>query len=268
MKTIIFTLTRKVQNLHSDNNFNYWGLGDIIRGIIYTYYLCKKFNYEFIVDISHHEISNYIIVKEHNYIKYINYNNINFIQKPEQYIKNNNNNIIYFITNEHYIDDINNDNECKLFLKDLFTPNDNFKNYINKRIIDLNLENELNYYSAIHFRLGDDYLVRNIDNITNNTNLQTYINLFNKYKTEKYILFSDNNIFKTIIKEQFNAFVLDTKLSHFGYSNNINSIEDTLLEFFILLQVKEIKHYNIYGGVSGFINSASIINNIPLINMV
>lgn len=266
MKTIIFTLTRKVQNLQPDNYFNFWGLGDIIRGIIYTYYLCKKFNYEYIVDISQHEISNYITVKKHNYIEYINYNNINFIQKPEEYIKTNYNNIIYFITNEQYIDEI--DSECKLFLKDLFTPNDNFKNYMNKRIIDLNLETELNNYSAIHFRLGDDCLVRDIDNITNNINLQTYINLFNKYKTEKYILFSDNNIFKTIIKEQFNAFVLDTKVSHFGYSNNINTIEDTLLEFFILLKVKEIKHYNIYGWVSGFINSASIINDIPLINMV
>lgn len=100
------------------------GVEDIIRGIICTYQICKKYNYKFIADINTHEISNYLLVKEHNYTSNINYNYIEFTLEPENYIKKSSENIIYFLTNDNYIDEI--DNDCKQFLKELFTPNNNF----------------------------------------------------------------------------------------------------------------------------------------------
>ena len=266
MKIIIFVWTRNVINYKTTDTYAFWGLGDIIRGIIRTYQICKKYNYKFIVDINTHEISNYLLVKEHNYTSNINYNNIEFTLEPENYIKKSSENIIYFLTNDNYIDKI--DDDCKLFLKELFIPNDNFKNYINKKLINYNLDTELKNYSAIHFRLGDDFLIKKIDNISNTKSLKNYIDLFNKYKTEKHILFTDNNIFKNLLKNKYNAFTFNTKISHIGYINNENTIEDTLFEFFILLQVKEIKYYNTYSWISGFIKSANAINDVPLINMI
>ena len=265
MKIVIFVWTRTVVNLVPDSYSNYWGLGDIIRGIINVYQICKKNNYEFIVDINKHEISKYLLIKEHNYSSIIDYNNIYFTNDPESYINKSENNIVYLLTNDFYKNEITED--CKLFLNTLLTPNNTFNEYMNNKLIEYNLNLELKNYSIIHFRLGDETLTKNIDTIKNNKNLEYYVNLFIKNKTEKNILFSDNNIFKTYMKENYNAFILDTKVTHIGYLHNINSIEDSLFEFFILLQVKEIKYYSIYNWISGFINSAHIINNIPLIEL-
>lgn len=197
--------------------------------MVHVYQICEKLNFEFIVDISNHEISNYLIIKEHNYKSNIDYNNIYFTLNAESYISENTNNVICLLNNEFYKDEI--DYKCKKFLNNIFTPNNNFKEYINNKLIEYNLHLELKQYSIIHFRLGDEKLVNNIDNILNNENLEYYIELFIKNKTEKHILFSDNDIFKNFMKEKHNAFILDTNITHIGYNNNINNIQDSLFEF-------------------------------------
>uniref|UniRef100_A0A6C0F0R4 Uncharacterized protein n=1 Tax=viral metagenome TaxID=1070528 RepID=A0A6C0F0R4_9ZZZZ len=78
---------------------------------------------------------------------------------------------------------------------------------------------------------------------------------------------SDNNEFKNILVDKEKAFAFNTKIIHLGYKDHENDIEDTLFEFMILLKVKEIKHFSIYGWISGFIKTANIITNVKLIKI-
>ena len=48
MKTIIQVWTHKVCNLTTTDDYAFWGIGDMIRGTIKLYQLCKRLNYKFI----------------------------------------------------------------------------------------------------------------------------------------------------------------------------------------------------------------------------
>jgi len=262
MKTVIFVWTTNVCNVKSDNVNGFWGIGDTIRGLICVYYICKELNYEFIVDIQHHPVSKYLKQRDHKYLDLIKdaKDKIPFIYpgNSKAYIIDHSDNITYLFTNDDYKENI--DDDCKAFLKDLFTPNEQFQTYIDNKILGLCIEE----YSVIHFRLGDDYLVRK--NI-NNELIKSCINIYKNHKEEKQILMSDNNEFKNILVDKEKAFAFNTKIIHLGYKDHENDIEDTLFEFMILLKVKEIKHFSIYGWISGFIKTANIITNVKLIKI-
>ena len=59
-KNIIFVWTTKPSNLTPTDSWGFWGIGDIIRGIIGTYQIAKKLNYNFYIDIQNHPISKFL----------------------------------------------------------------------------------------------------------------------------------------------------------------------------------------------------------------
>ena len=265
-KTVIFTLTNHPCNIKSDDKNNFFGIGDIIRGMVCVYNICKKFKYNFIIDIQHHQISKYLIQNHHMFESFIFSvkNKIQYIKNCENYIKNNKNNIVYLLTTDHYNNnwsnekwDTNVDNECKNIIKNIFIPNIFFKKYINHKIEKMNLKN----YSVIHFRLGDDFLIRNK---INQSIISNACKIYSKYKKDNLILLSDSIHLKNILKKKENAIIFDTKLTHFGFKDHEINIIDTLFEYIILLRADNILYWSPYGWRSGFVRSASLINNIKL----
>ena len=148
MKTVILAWTQNCCNLKRNGYENYWGLGDIIRGTIKLYQLSKKYNFELIVNTNLHPISLFLKkrLSIHDELILNNKNNINIIGNVENHINNSNDNIIYFFTTD-WCDENNIDNECKNFIKNIFTPNDEMDKMLN--------DNNLNFYDIIHLRLGD-----------------------------------------------------------------------------------------------------------------
>jgi hypothetical protein len=262
MKTVIFSLTNKVCNIKSDNTNNFWGIGDMVRGIVCVYHICKRLQYNFIIDIQYHPISLYLKERTHDYTEliYKNKDSIPFIypENSENYISNHKDNIIFFITNDIYKGEI--DIKCKELLRDLFIPNEKFQHFIDNKLLNINLKD----YSVIHFRLGDDYLVRKI---INRQLMNKCHKIFLRNREKNQIVMTDNDYFKNMLIKSENVFTFDTKSVHLGYKDHETSIQDTLFEFIVLLNVSKIKHYSAYGWTSGFINTANIINDIELIKM-
>ena len=261
-KTIIFVWTTDVCNLWFRHRQSIWGIGDILRGMIATGILCKKKNYEFIIDIQKHPISKYLKTNKHKYVKHVEEcQNIPFIMgnKLESYIKKNKNNVIILMTNK-MIDCSNIDNEIKTMIQNIFIKNERFEEYYNKQKAMLNLGNE---YAIFHFRLGDNFLVRNIINVNM---FQALYNLYMKYNTQQELVMSDNIVFKQYIKKnQPDVKMYDIQnTAHIGYPQHENYLMDTLVEFFLVSESKSIQTFSVYRWISGFVLYPSIIYDIPL----
>lgn len=254
MKTIIHVWTHKVCNLHTDNVNNFWGIGDIIRGTIRLYQLCKKYNFRYIVDIQHHPVSNFLNNKNHEYSDLIkeNKNNIKFVQNTEEYIINSKDEVLFFITNDLVKDEI--DNDCKNFIKEILTPNEDFQKYINDKIREIPFEK----YNILHYRLGDEELIRNNQSL----DYKKYKDNLIKNLEKNDILLSDSKKFKILNKDLF--FSYDTNICHLGYHSDEDMIKDTLFEFFVISKSNKIKTYSVHSWISGFVNWIHIIYDIPL----
>jgi len=248
MKTIIQVWTHSCINTEG-----FWGLGDMIRGTCFLYEYCKKHNYQFILDIQLHGISNYLIHSPHEYSDIIlkNKDNIFFVNIDSDISKYTQNNINYFFTNASIYTYENINEDTKEFIKNIFKPNEKFSKYLSEY---LTLPFFQNKYSVLHYRLGDKY----------NENVEPYLKNIKNNIEENQIFISDSNELKYIVKNNTKLFMLDIEPGHIGINLNV---KNDLIEYFILMKCDKIKTYSNYSWISGFVHSINKIYNIQLINI-
>lgn len=259
-KTVIQVWTHKVKNLKSDDYNNFWGLGDIIRGTIKLFQLSKKLNFTLLVDIQLHPVSTYLKQQIHPYNNLIqdNKDNINFMypNTVENHILNSKDDVIYFLTNDGFqtIEEPLTE-ECKNFLKSILVPNEEFMSYLINKLGEIPYDN----FEILHYRLGDETLIRN----NNSQNLNDLKNHVEQHRGTNSILMSDNIVFKNHIKNSnSDIFMFDIIPVHLGYHDNY-LIRDTLFEFFVMVNSKKIKTYSVHGWISGFVYWTHLIYDIP-----
>jgi len=261
-KIVIHTWTQKVKNLQQTNVEHFWGLGDIIRGTVRLFQLSKKMSFKLIVDIQHHPISKFLKCTNEKYKDLVNknVNNIDFVVpgEVEKYIESNENDVIMFLTND-LCDESDIDDECKEFIQNIFTPTDFFKEYISIKMEDVSLDD----YNVMHFRLGDEELVRK--NVTQSSN--EIIDKLMKNKENGDILLSDSEYFKKYVQKNIDIHMFNTRTVHFGYQKRPSEIMDTLFEFFLLMNARKIKTYSVYTWISGFVYWIHKIYGVPLEQM-
>jgi hypothetical protein len=263
-KIVIHTWTQNVKNLQQTEIEHFWGLGDLIRGAVKLFQLSKKMNFELIIDIQHHPISKFLKCTNTKYKDLVNKNanNIEFVMpgEVEKYIESNENDIIMFLTND-LCDESDIDDECKEFIKNIFTPTDFFKEYISIKMSDIKtIEND---YNIIHFRLGDEELVRQNASQYDNEILDKLM----QNKEDGDILMSDSEYFKKYVQKNIDMNMFDTRTVHFGYQKRPSIMMDTLFEFFMLMNAKKIKTYSVYSWISGFVYWVHKIYDVPLEQM-
>jgi hypothetical protein len=271
MKTVIHTWVN-----------NHFGLGDLIRGTIKLYQLSKKLNFTYIVDIQHHPICNFLKIQHHGFSDFIKENRKNIVCKHniEEYINNSQDKLLYFVTNDGYKDLESITEDCKIFIKKLLTPNEEFSDYIENKMKFYNLENYK--YDILHFRLGDDAgLIEGDINSEKFRKLLHKIDNFldNKTQENSNVLISDNIKFREFVKElrssEFNnskekyknIITFNVDVAHLGHHNHIDKIRDTVFEFFVLTKSKSINTYSVYEWISGFVFWVHQIYDISLIKI-
>jgi hypothetical protein len=153
--------------------------------------------------------------------------------------------------------------ECKQFLKEVFIPNDEMNTYI-KHIFDLLQIDCLCPYKIIHLRFGDDYLHNErFDEYTCNMFCEKIKNIIDN---SQYILLTDSDKMGCAIKEKIpELFYYSNKKIHLGdlkSLDKINSIKDTMADFFILSKAEKI-----YSNGSGFSNFNSLLYDINYIKI-
>ena len=163
-KNIIFVW---VQNpLHAKEN-EYWGIGDVIYGILCSNYICEKLNYNFYIDFSKHPISKYLVKNEHPFQQQVNeQKRINMCWYLEDKLKNTNSNLtMIFCVGCNTIK--KNDRELFLnkyvtkniidYLNKILIPNEEVTKLIDEHRMKLKIQEK---YNIFHFRLGDNELVK------------------------------------------------------------------------------------------------------------
>jgi len=263
MKIVIQVWTQNCSNLKKANN-HFWGLGDLIRGTIKLFQLSRTMNFNLIVNINLHPVSNFLKHRKSQYDDVIekNKNDIKFIlpDNVETHITTSNDEILFFLTND-FCDEKNITDECKQFIKDILEPNDELSKLVNSyTMIGNNFE-------ILHFRLGDNFLVDNqaFMSIKTITDLERKIK---QHYTYPNIFMCDSVKFKSILKgKNKNILMFDLNIGHIGYDENLDKIRNSLLEFFIVTRSTKIKTFSVYAWISGFVYWISKIYDIPLVKL-
>ena len=254
MKTVILVWINEANNFKQDDVNNFWGLGDLIRGTIAMYQLSKKMNFNLIVDMHKHSVSKFLINPHNPYSAYLENAKVDFILNPEEHINNNPDDIMYFCTNINC--DMCIGDDIKDYMRDLLKPNQDFQKYIDEKKAEIPFDS----FNIIHYRLGDEELVRN-----NSNNNNQYINNLIQNKENNDVLLSDSKYFKECAKNSTDIFMFNIEPQHMGYCKNSDSIRDSLFEFFLISLARKIKTFTVYNHTSGFVRWTSIIHNLELI---
>uniref|UniRef100_A0A6C0JIW6 Uncharacterized protein n=1 Tax=viral metagenome TaxID=1070528 RepID=A0A6C0JIW6_9ZZZZ len=260
MKTVILAWTHKVCNLVTTETDNFWGLGDTIRGTIHLFQLSKKMGFRLIVDIQLHNVSHYLKQHTHEFDRFVleNKNKIPFISDVEQYIESSSDDVLIFLTNgsQRLREPIS--EECKLFIKEILCPNEEFDKHIRTKMERLPSPHN---YSVLHYRLNDIEMI-NIDN--NKAIYDKYLENLLSNVEEDSILISTSKKFKDFVKTKNSVFMFDIDIGHLGYAAHKDIIKDTLYEFFLLSRARLIKTHSVYRWLSGFASVANQIYDVPL----
>ena len=267
MKTVIHAWSHNfninAEHLNKYNHLNeskfYFGIGDLIRSTIKLFYLSKSMNFNLIVDLQHHPISEFLKVETHEYSDYVK-NNKNFINyvcydAVEQYINDSNTEILLILTNDFYNGEI--DIECKNFIKQVLNPNELFQKFINNKLSKIPFQN----FNIFHYRLNDNDFLNKSEDIV----LEIYLEHFKKNKEHNDILITDTKKLKNYIYLKEGVFMFDTKICHLGLSKNSDEIRDTLFEVFLITYSSKIKTYCKIHAVSGFVKWLAAVYDIEIV---
>lgn len=277
------------------------GFGDFIRGSYFLIQFCNKYRINYNIDLLNHPLSN--CLKNNKYKlqtnKNINYFNITPFSKNNFIPEILNDNILsskrdieteaYFIDYlyEQYSNssilliyiiafpDNNINNTDKNIMRYILEPNSNIKQKVYYILNSISFT--LKQFTVIHIRCGDNLLVNKetkldlqiINNIFSNLD-----NLFNFNNNNNYLLLADNNYIKKIIINKYftinntiNIKTVFNKITHLGEGVKLtnNSIENTMIEFYLMSLSNNIFSMSIYEHGSGFSKWCAETYNIPYI---
>lgn len=268
------------------------GLGDFLRGSFYLMQLARILNVDFKMDISNHPISEFII--NNGTSADINYNNIEFIfghNRPEtiSYSVNPRMNMYFDVNFANEIIRRLNKKRSRMiglftnafpiyykfadygrnYIKSQLMPNQTMKDYIDRAFDTLDLQP--NTYAVIHIRTGDEYLTATHAKLPPFTD--KILNIIHKMKnpTKKYLILSDNDALKSLLKKIPNFYVYMHKIEHLGGDINHHKkpegIKNSLLEFYLMSYSNSILALTAYDHISGFSRYCSEIYNIQFKNI-
>lgn len=254
------------------------GFGDLLRGTMFLHKLSQQMNFKLIVDSQLHPVSQFLVSQPHQYSTLVIQNEskiIKAINVDEQFIINliwthqrdcNPNPI--FITMNHSDNCNASSDECKRFMRSLLIPNEEFKTALNAMFMALKIPTN---YSIIHFRLGDDELIKHVSKPNHYNDLLQIVDA-NLKTTPNLFIMTDSIQFKHYLKFALHPMVhgriIPTVPIHLSQPDaDIKMIKETLFDFMLLTNARVIKTHSKYGWISGFVKWVSHIFDVPLINL-
>jgi len=262
------------------------GLGDYIRGCFCLMQVSSLLGLEFDMDLTNHPMSKFI-AQEVNSVKYnanyetiAKYENINYIPINSKVFTKDSIRFLSELINKLNSLDCENfftfcnslpmfDNYQQMgryFIRSKLAPNELMQQNINISLTNLNLKPK--QFAVIHIRSGDKYMLKN--NQLNPFVIKKITSILAKNMKlgTKYLVLSDNNQIKILLKKIFPQVIIQiTNIVHLGESENPSeqAIMETLLDFYIMSNSFQIISFSPYNWGSGFSQWCATLHNIPFI---
>jgi hypothetical protein len=262
------------------------GLGDYIRGCFCLMQVSSLLGLEFDMDLTNHPMSKFI-AQEVNSVKYnanyetiAKYENINYIPinskvftkdsirfLSELINKLNSLDCEIFFTFCNSLPMFDNYQQMgRYFVRSKLAPNEVMQQNINISLTRLNLKPK--QFAVIHVRSGDKYMLKN--NQLNPFVIKKITSILAKNMKlgTKYLVLSDNNEIKILLKKIFPQVIIQiTNIVHLGESENPSeqAVMETLLDFYIMSNSFQIISFSPYNWGSGFSQWCATLHNIPFI---
>uniref|UniRef100_A0A6C0B1L5 Uncharacterized protein n=1 Tax=viral metagenome TaxID=1070528 RepID=A0A6C0B1L5_9ZZZZ len=277
-------IIKKIVNIYQPNyaNGNAPGFGDYLRGCFCLMQISAMLGLEFDIDLNNHPISQYIVENSNhdkapiNYDNIWRYQNINYKTDANTFLRE----FIDYLNNvreeTHYLFSSSFPVIVKLspvgkkLMQTKIKPNKMMEQNIKLRMTKLAIRPK--GYCTIHIRSGDTQLLGNnkIINGTFFSKIRVFLSsILNP--ANKYIILSDSNELKLLIKAEFpNCVAQVTEITHLGETGNHSdrAIMYTMLDFYIMASSNKIISISNYEWGSGFSQWCSAIYNIPLLKFV
>jgi len=256
--SVIFVWKQAFRNKPATALGNFWGIGDMLRGIATTFDVCKKLGINFYVDMRYHPISTFFRKKDHPFMTLVDahINDINFVglssdAQMTTFISSNKDAPQLFCTNGFICDSYS--ESAKLFIKDMLSPNAELDKFIKENT-------PLTPYTILHFRLGDRQLFNH-----QQFKFDGIMPFFIKHADSSSILLSDSPQFKKFIIQNYPTYkTYDHSIAHIGNSKDLIALKNTLFEFLLASAASHIKTYSVYEWSSGFIDSIKKIYDVAV----
>jgi hypothetical protein len=290
LKENVKTICNVFQPVYKNENTT--GLGDFVRGSYFLLQFCEENGFQCEFKISNHRIKFLLQnfekspdLQTHISSKVARSNIINHMPIVDSFntIYNNNDynandDFIFFLENYPIFDNFiyihlitypnfSITQNQKERIKFILEPNDLMINKINNALIKLKLTKYS--YEIIHIRFGDEYIVDKDLSINKQkyNNICNYLDYILLNKTKRYLLITDNNILKKILVSKYNfLFTIFNKISHTkDNDNDINELENTMLEFYLMSYSTNIACFSTYKHGSGFSKWCAETYDIPYI---
>jgi hypothetical protein len=262
------------------------GLGDYIRGCFCLMQVSSLLGLEFDMDLSNHPMSKFLtqeadLVKYNvNYETIAKYENINYIPiNSKVFTKDSIRFFSEFISKLNILDCENFFTFCnslpmfdnyqqmgRNFVRSKLAPNELMQQNINASLINLGIVSKR--FAVIHIRSGDKYMLKN--NQLNPFVIKKISGILAKNMKlgTKYLILSDNNQIKLLLKRIFPQVIIQmTNIVHLGESvePSDQAIMETMLDFYIMSNAFQIISFSPYNWGSGFSQWCATLHNIPFI---
>jgi len=263
---IIFTITKyKYCNTTYQNN---WGIGDMMKGLNSMFLLCRSMKIPLYVDFSTHPIQNFLQSMPHPHEEFVKEH------LHEAIFLNHETNLHTFLSEKN---SITSTTPCLLFTNvDSQNYSEQSKEFVKSAFLNFSatflkvwsMKIPKDEYSILHFRLGDKFMcLHNIESIDEFNN---EIAIFRLHNEPNNVLISDSRTFKAYVAKNSDCKMFELDICHLGYQvdqKDLQAIEHTLFDLFLVSKAKKIKSHSIYSWESGFVREISKIYDIDFINM-
>ena len=260
------------------------GLGDYLRGCFCLLQISNMLGLQFDMDLRNHPMYKFLqhneddIVYPINYSDLYRYEDLNYIPiNPKKYNKDSAHFMTELIKRLNTLKGENHYFFChslpifdhftprgRRFVMSKIMPNEIMQQHINTNMEKLGLKPR--QYAVIHIRCGDNYILKNNQLQEKMVNNVVSVLLKSIKTTNTYLILSDNNQMKLIIKKIFPHVIIHMNdITHLGESTDQTdeSIKNTLLDFYLMSNSYQIASFSAYNWGSGFSQYCSVIYNIP-----
>lgn len=234
-RIIIFALKQYVPNRKG-----YWGLGDIVRGIVQTCDLASKHGFAFLVDVRHHPISKILEIHHHDYEAEVDASittlRFSSSKELESLVKKNGMKVQCIFTNGHYTRKPRASEACRSVVRNtLFS-------------LSTKSVKKSSYADVVHIRFGDEEMQGTSINERKRTQVFEKLRRLNR----GCLVVSDSILVQREARSLgFN--VQEHHPAHFGITESHNSLLGVIQDFMVLSEAIRIYYYTTYGWKSNFL---------------